>query len=113
MVFKELNALDWRDSSGMVRQRGFFDSVELDVLVAVPDADAIQWPGAVLVEVSNADELPQLVTERVEQYRHMGVGAGLLVPEQHRRLAEFLVFKHRPALVHKPLEPSGNMARRR
>lgn len=96
-----------------VRQKGFFDRVELDILVAVPDADAIQWPGsAALVEVCNSDEVPRLVTERVEQYLHMGVGAGLLVAEQRRRLAEFLVLKHRPALVHKPLEQAGNMARR-
>jgi hypothetical protein len=83
-----------------VRQKGFFDRIELDVLVAVPDVDAIRWPrSGVPPEVCNADALPQLVTARIAQYCSLGVGPGLLVPDQRRRVAEFLVLKHRPHLV--------------
>ncbi len=85
-----------------VRQKGFFDKVELDVLVAVPDTEAIEWPSkGALVEVCNADEVPRQVNQRVAQYRRMGVGPGLLVPEQRRRLAEFLRVKHKPLTGHR------------
>ena len=85
-----------------VRQKGFFDKVELDVLVAVPDTEAIEWPSkGALVEVCNADEVPRQVNQRVAQYRSMGVGPGLLVPEQRRRLAEFLRVKHKPLAGHR------------
>jgi hypothetical protein len=88
-----------------VRQKGFFDRVELDVLVAVPDTEAIRWPrSGAQIEVCNADALPRLVNARIEQYRTLGVGPGLLVPQQRRRLAEFLVLKHRPHLVRPPQE---------
>ena len=81
-----------------VRQKGFFERVELDVLVAVPDTEAIEWPSkGALVEVCGIDEVPIRVKERVAQYRSMGVAQGLLVPEQRRRLAQFLCFKHKSA----------------
>lgn len=80
-----------------VRQKGFFDKVELDVLVAVPDTEAIEWPSkGALVEVCNADEVPGQIKQRVAEYRGMGGGPGLLHPEQRRRLAEFLRVKHKP-----------------
>jgi len=94
-----------------VRQKGFFDRVELDVMVAVPDTDAIQWPrSGALVEVCNADEVTRLVNDRVNQYRRPGVGPGRLVPEQRRRLAEFLVLKHRPQLVLRRADLAGSSA---
>lgn len=80
-----------------VRQKGFFDQLELDVLVAVPDLEAIAWPrGGTPVEMCTAHEVPLRVREQVAQYRSMGVGPGLLVPGQRQRLAEFLCFKHQP-----------------
>ena len=91
-----------------VRQKGFFDRVELDVMVAVPDTDAIQWPrSGAQVEVCNADELPRLVYDRVHQHRTLGLRPGLLVPAQRRRLAEFLILKHRPGLVRGPGGTAG------
>ena len=91
-----------------VRQKGFFDRVELDVMVAVPDVDAIQWPrSGPQVEVCNDYELPRLVHDRVHQYRTLGVGPGLLVPAQRRRLAEFLILKHRPGLVRAAVDTAG------
>ena len=81
-----------------VQQKGFFERMELDVLVAVPDTEAIEWSSkGALAEVCNIDEVPQRVRERVAQYRSMGVGPGVLVPEQRRRLAQFLCLKHKPA----------------
>ncbi|MBP6851821.1 MAG: NERD domain-containing protein [Rhodoferax sp.] len=92
-----------------VRQKGFFDKVELDVIVAVPDVDVIQWPGTgALVEVCNADAVPRMVNDRIDQYRRLGVGPGLLVAAQRRRLAEFLVLKHRPRLLRRPGEAAGS-----
>ncbi len=80
-----------------VRQKGFFDRVALDVLVAVPDTESIRWPSkGALVEVCNIDEVPGRIKACVSQYRSMGVGPGLLVPEQRRRLAQFLCTKHLP-----------------
>jgi hypothetical protein len=95
-----------------VRQKGFFERVELDVMVAVPDADAIRWPcSGPLIEVCNADELPRLVNDRVSGYRTLRGGPGLLVPEQRRRLAEFLILKHRPKLVPQLAQaPGGSVA---
>ncbi len=85
------------------RPKGFFDKVELDVLVAVPDTDAIEWPfNGALVEICNAGEVPERVNECVTQYRNMGVGPGLLIPEQRRRLAEFLCLKHKPSHQKQP-----------
>ena len=85
-----------------VRQKGFFGKVELDVLVAVPDTEAIEWPSkGALVEVCNADEVPRQVSQRIAEYRGMGVGPGLLVPEQRRRLAAFLCLKHKPLAGHR------------
>lgn len=81
-----------------VRQKGFFERVELDVLVAVSDAGVIEWPSrGALVEVCGIDEIAQRVRECVARYRSMGVGPGLLVAEQRRRLGRFLCTKHRPA----------------
>jgi hypothetical protein len=94
-----------------VRQKGFFERVELDVMVAVPDTDAIQWPASgAQIEVCNADALPRLVSDRIHQYRTLGVGPGLLVPEQRRRLAEFLILKHRPGLIRRPDGIAGRFA---
>ena len=79
-----------------VRQKGFFEQVELDVLVAVPDTDAIEWSAkGALAEICNADEVPRRIDAHIEQYRSLGVGPGLLVQEQRRRLAGFLCAKHR------------------
>ena len=84
-----------------VRQKGFFDQVELDVVVAVPDTEAIEWPSkGALVEVCNADEVPAHVIQQLAEYRRLGTGPGLLVPEQRRRLANFLLLKHIPVTAH-------------
>ena len=43
-----------------VKQKGFFEGVELDILVAVPDTNIIEWPAmGPLAEVCNAHEVRQ------------------------------------------------------
>lgn len=80
-----------------VKQKGFFDGVELDILVAVPDVGAIEWPSmGRLAEVCNADQVFERVNNRVAQCRRVAVASGVLSPSERRRLAEFLCSLHRP-----------------
>ena len=80
-----------------VKQKGFFERVELDILVAVPDTNAIQWPTmGPLAEVCNSDQVHERVVQRVMQCRRMASAPGLLTPSERRRLAEFLRSLHRP-----------------
>ena len=80
-----------------VKQKGFFENVELDILVAVPDTNIIQWPTmGPLAEVCNAHQVHEKVNQRVQQCRRVAVSAGLLTPSERRRLAEFLRSLHRP-----------------
>lgn len=80
-----------------VKQKGFFDAIELDILVAVPDTAAIQWPTVgPLVEVCNADQVHERVTQRVAQCRRMATASGVLTSAERRRLGEFLRSLHRP-----------------
>ena len=80
-----------------VKQKGFFEGVELDILVAVPDTNIIQWPTmGPLAEVCNADQVFERVNQRVQQCRRVATAAGLLTPSERRRLADFLRSLHRP-----------------
>ena len=85
-----------------VKQKSFFHSLELDVLVAVPDMRGIHWPlGGAFPEVCNADQAPTRVMDRVSQCRDNTEKPGKLTPDQRRRLCEFLVASHKilPRLV--------------
>jgi Nuclease-related domain len=86
-----------------VRQKEFFERVNFDVLVAVPDVDAIEWgdPGP-RREVCNADQVVREVHAVIARQQAAQGGAGPLVPVQRRRLAEFLCFKHLPELAAQP-----------
>jgi hypothetical protein len=80
-----------------VKQKTFFHSLELDVLVAVQDAQSIKWPaGGVFPEVCNADLVPERVRERVGQCRREARKPGVLTLEQRQRLAVFLKASHKP-----------------
>ena len=80
-----------------VKQKGFFDGVELDILVAVPDTGSIEWPAmGPLAEVCNADQVHERVNQRVAQCRRMAVASGVLNAAERRRLGEFLRSLHRP-----------------
>ena len=81
----------------IVKQKGFFDAVELDILVAVPDTAKIQWPTmGVLPEICNADEVHARVSQRVQQCRRSASTSGILTSSERRRLGEFLRSLHRP-----------------
>jgi Nuclease-related domain len=79
-----------------VKQKSFFNTLEIDVLVAVPDVRAIHWPASgVFPEVCNADEVPERVSACVAQYRHDAKTPPKLVAEHRQRLAEFLRASHK------------------
>ena len=80
-----------------VKQKGFFDSIELDVLVAVPDTDRIQWPSmGYLPEVCKTDQVHERVNQRILQCRRAATSSGVLTAPERRRLGEFLRSQHRP-----------------
>lgn len=81
-----------------VQQRGFFDRLELDVLVVVPDEVAIQWPASgPLVEVCRREEVFERADHRFRQFRQ-GTGAdGPLTAAERQLLGEFLCRSHRLA----------------
>lgn len=87
-----------------VKQKGFFEGVELDILVAVPDTNIIQWPTmGPLAEVCNADQVYERINQRVVQCRRFAAGPGLLTAAERRRLGEFLRSLHRPLAKAPPL----------
>ena len=80
-----------------VKQKGFFEGVALDILVAVPDTQEIQWPTmGPLAEVCNSDQVHERVLQRVVECRRTAAAPGLLTASERRRLAEFLRSLHRP-----------------
>lgn len=80
-----------------VKQKGFFDSMELDVLVAVPDTARIVWPSmGPLPEVCETDQVHDRVNQRILQCRSAEAIRGVLTSPQRRTLGEFLRSLHRP-----------------
>ena len=81
-----------------VQQRGFFDRLELDVLVVVPDEVPIQWPASgPLVEVCRREEVFERADRRFQQFRQTSGVPGPLTPSERRVLGEFLCRSHRLA----------------
>jgi len=80
-----------------VRQRGFFDKLELDVLVVVADECEIEWPATGrLVEVCDRESVFDRVTRRLEQCQQEARSPGLLTQVERRTLGNFLVHSHWP-----------------
>lgn len=80
-----------------VQQRGFFDRLELDVLVVVQDEVDITWPlSGQLSEVCKRDEVFDRVTRRIEQCQASAGGPGLLTEIERQMLGDFLCRSHRP-----------------
>lgn len=79
-----------------VRQKGFFDRVDLDVLVAVSDSGTIQWPSSgPLPEVCKADQVPKRILHKVAIERSSG--STEVLSSQHRQaISEFLIKIHQP-----------------
>lgn len=78
-----------------VKQKGFFDTVEVGVLVAISDSGTIQWPSSgPLPEVCKADQVPERVHRKIDEERR---GRDPLLTADHRRvIGEFLRAIHRP-----------------
>ncbi len=80
-----------------VRQKGFFDHLELDVLVVVSDDCEIRWPdGGRLVEVCSREVIHDRVASRLEQCRAAARGPGLLTAIERRTIGWFLSASHWP-----------------
>lgn len=86
-----------------VRQKGFFDNLELDVLVVVDDEAEIEWPQTgQLVEVCKRDDVYDRVTQRLEQCRLAAHGPGPLTEVERRTLGSFLCLSHWPRSEFEP-----------
>lgn len=82
-----------------VKQKGFFDDVRLDVLVAISDGGTIRWPASgALPEVCKADQVPERINQRIEQFRRVRQMPDVLTAKYRRTISDFLL------KVHKPLE---------
>lgn len=79
-----------------VKQKGFFDGLELDILVAVPDGARIDWPRqGPLAEVCCFEQVHERIKQRVMQCRHAASASGPLNAAERQRLAMFLRSLHR------------------
>jgi len=78
-----------------VNKKGFFDQVQMDVMVAISDSGTIQWPATgVLPEVCKADQIPARIDKRL---RELGGSRREMLTPQHRRvIADFLCKVHKP-----------------
>jgi hypothetical protein len=87
-----------------VKQKGFFEHVRMDVLVAISDKGTIQWPATgALAEVCKADQVPERIASKLDAYRNGGTG-GVLTSEHRRVIGDFL------CKVHKPLSRAPTIA---
>ena len=78
-----------------VRQKGFFDKLDLDVLVVVSDDCEIEWPATgQLAEVCHREQVFERVTARVAQSQDDATLAGPLNPSERRVLGRFLRLSH-------------------
>ncbi len=80
-----------------VRQKGFFDNLELDVMVVVSDDCEIRWPETGrLVEVCSREVVHERITRRLEQCRAAAHRPGPLTAVERRTLGWFLTTAHWP-----------------
>ncbi len=80
-----------------VKQKGFFDQVRLDVLVAISDSGTITWPkSGALPEVCKADQVPDRINHRIDQFRKLRKQADILSGDHRRVIADFLLKAHKP-----------------
>lgn len=80
-----------------VRQKGFFDNLELDVLVVVSDDCEIRWPqSGRLVEVCSREAIHDRVSARLAQCRAAARRPGPLTAVERRTIGWFLSSSHWP-----------------
>ncbi|MFM2276113.1 MAG: hypothetical protein RL211_1985 [Pseudomonadota bacterium] len=85
--------------SEKVKQKGVFDNVGFDVLVAVSDEGLILWPKeGPLPEVCKADQVPDRIEAHIQRLRAAGHERPLLTPEYLRVIGSFLSMKHKPLI---------------
>ncbi|MDD2776603.1 MAG: NERD domain-containing protein [Gallionella sp.] len=78
-----------------VKQKGAFDQIPVDVLVAISDNGVILWStSGTLPEVCKADQVPDRVKSKLTQY-----AAKPLSAENRRKIADFLCVSHRPVVA--------------
>lgn len=82
-----------------VHRKGFFDRLELDVLVVLSDDCDIEWPiTGCLPEVCGRESVHERVSERLLQCRgSTAFATGWLSASERRTLGEFLRHSHIPA----------------
>lgn len=87
--------------SRTVKQKGFFDTVDMDVLVAISDTGRIQWPSSgPLQEVCKADQVPGRIESKMQQ--RQGSGPAVLSSDHRRAIAQFLLSVHKPLQEPRP-----------
>lgn len=80
-----------------VHQRGFFDQIELDVLVVLDDACALVWPmSGPLAEVCRREDVYAHIELRLLHCRSAITRAPPLNELERRTLGEFLCAVHQP-----------------
>lgn len=80
---------------GGVKQKGAFDQIPVDVLVAISDSGVIEHPSSgALPEVCKADQVPDRVNAKLSQYTAKPLSA-----ENRRKIADFLCASHRPVVA--------------
>lgn len=88
--------------SQAVKQKGFFDGVDIDVLVAISDAGTIQWPASgSLPEVCKADQVPEKVQLKINSRRQQQAPEPLS-PQHRDVIGTFLKAVHQPLPGPKP-----------
>lgn len=88
-----------------VKQKGFFDQIRLDVLVAISDGGTITWPkSGALPEVCKADQAPDRINNRIEQFRKLRKEPDILTGKHRQVISDFLL------KAHKPLNRVGTLA---
>ena len=80
-----------------VKQKGFFDAVRFDVLVAISDSGTIQWPttGA-LPEVCKADQVHERIIQRIDANQRLRKQDEVLREGHRAAIGEFLLKAHKP-----------------
>lgn len=88
MLLKEL-------LTATVKQKGSFDQVGFDLLVAISDSGTIQWPSSgPLPEICKADQVPDKILGKIDAQRW---GREPVLSAANRRaIADFLKLIHRP-----------------
>lgn len=80
-----------------VKQKGAFDRIPVEVLIAISDSGVILWPSSgALPEVCKSDQVPDRINARLADHRALPVQAGLLNAQNRKKIADFLRQMHKP-----------------